>query len=537
MNSISRWASLPCVLIAFLSADIFAATYTVDSVSELRQRLENAQNGDVIRVDGNGGNNGVYTYSSSKYNIYSLDGVINISTNYLLRDVSNVTIKALNSSNKPILRGTSYENGYVFYGQNVNGLTLENIEFERGYKGVIVDRSNNVTMDRIKVSEIGQEGVHIRDGSDYFVLRYSEVTNTGLQRADRGEAVYLCNDRKQWNPAYQPSPVEEDKLQNCDFAYIHDNVIGPNIGNNGVDVKEGTVGAYIENNTFLLSWTRSELLNYRPAEHPDTVVHLKGTEGVATGNTFNYANAPSSLVRSISVDMQLDDDPVLALVHGFENWATRNTIINASSDVYAFKANSDGGATYGCNSGAPDSAPSSNGTDRRYTEASGSACNPPAPPTTSSSGGGSNNDGGSNGGGSTSSAPSAGTNNIRIRNANNNRCLQANGSNNGDLVISSRCDSGSDQSLDVQSHSTSPYLKLKFDSNSLNLDAGNAPNNRDAHMWRSSNHANRRLQLNSTGEYFMIKSVTSGKCLRGQWNTARWNTCSTSDIKQQWYVD
>ncbi len=131
----------------------------------------------------------------------------------------------------------------------------------------------------------------------------------------------------------------------------------------------------------------------------------------------------------------------------------------------------------------------------------------------------------------------AGTNNIRIRNANNDRCLQANGSNNGDLVISSGCDNGADQKLDVLAHSSTPYLKLRFDSNTLNLDAGNAADNQDVKMWRNSNHLNRRLEFIPNGQYFMIKSVTSNKCVQGNWNDARWQTCSTSDIKQQWYTN
>ncbi|MBF7073742.1 hypothetical protein ISG33_10070 [Glaciecola sp. MH2013] len=382
-----------------------AATYVVDTVAELRQRLENAQNGDVIKIDGNGGNSGVYTYTGSTYNLFTLDGWINTAPMFLINDVSNVTIEALNPSVKPTLKGKGLNNNYVFYGQEVNGITIRNIKFTNSRKGVIIDRSNNIRFDNNDIFDIGEEAFHLRDGSDNAVISNNRIYNTGLIRANRGEAIYICNDRKKWNIFYQPSPVESDYRQNCDFAHIFGNTVGPNVGNNGVDVKEGTVGVYVENNTFNLAWTRSELLS--SSNPPDVVVHLKGTQGVAHNNTFNFANAPSSLTRAVSVDAQLDDDPSLALIHGYNNWAVNNTVLNANANVYVFRAKSDGGAKYGCNTGAPDRVPSAR-PERVYEELAGTACTPPNAPTAGGGDSGGSGSDGSGGSGSGSGGSSGG---------------------------------------------------------------------------------------------------------------------------------
>ena len=201
------------------------ATYTVDTVTELKTRLENASNGDIIRIDGNGGNNGVYTYSGSTYSIYTTDGWTNLAPMFLIRDAANVTIEALNAAKKPILKGKDYTDKYVFYGQKVPGLTIKNIKFTEARKGVVIDRSNNITFENNEIFEIGEEGFHLRDGSDNAIIRNNHIHDTGLVKVDRGEAIYICNDRKMWNPYYQPNPVEENYQQNCDNAHIYNNTI------------------------------------------------------------------------------------------------------------------------------------------------------------------------------------------------------------------------------------------------------------------------------------------------------------------------
>lgn len=530
---------------ALCPALAFSATYTVNTVAELKTRLENANNGDIIKIDGNGGSGGVYTYTGNTYSIYTTDGWTNLAPMFLINNVSNVTIQALDASKKPILQGKSRDDKYVFYGQKVSGITIKNIKFTKARKGVVIDRSDNITFEGNEIYEIGEEGFHLRDGSDNAVIKNNVIRDTGLVKVDRGEAIYICNDRKMWNPYYQPNPVEENYQQNCDNAHIYGNTIGPNVGNNGVDVKEGTVGVYIENNVFKLAWTRSELTGSNSGDHPNVAVHFKGSEGVATGNTFDFNNAPASLYRAISVDRQLDDDPGLTLVHGYDNWAVNNTIKNAGSGVYAFHALSDGGATFGCNSGANDKAPSPK-PDRVYVSVSGSGCTPPNAPTaggpppssssSSSSSSGSTSSSSSSGGstsssGGSSSSPAIGNNNLKFVNKATNECLQG-GSSNSSTVLMRPCDGGSDQSIDISN--VSGYARIDFDNADQSLDAGPKSNGDAVRTYRQSTHNNRRLQFISVGSYFQIKSVTNGLCVEATASDTDWRTCNTSDNNQLW---
>ncbi len=380
-NNLLNKATL--TLLLALPAHAISATYTVDTVNKLKNRLETAKDGDVIKVDGNGGKAGVYTYNGTTYSIYTTDGHTNVAAMFLLNNAKNVTIEALNPNKKPVLRGKDYTDKYAFYAQKADGLTIRNIRFSHARKGVVIDRTSDLTFEKNTISEVGEEAFHLRDGSDNALIRSNHIHDTGLVKVERGEAIYICNDRKMWNSYYQPAELEENYLQNCDFAHITGNTLGPNIGNNSVDVKEGTVGVYINNNTINLGWTRAELKNSNATDHPDVSIHLKGTEAVVTNNTFNFKGAPASLFRVISVDQQLDKDPALKATHGYNNWAVNNTIKNANNGQYAFHASSRGGAYVGCNMGALDKlAKPKSGRD--YIKVTGSNCEAPKPPTTKS---------------------------------------------------------------------------------------------------------------------------------------------------------
>ena len=370
-------------------------TVTVSNYTELRAALAGATNGRIIKL-----NAGTYAPPNAPTQFMTLDGSVNTSPMFLLHDVSNVTIQAAatnpTSAQKPLLKAPSRTGNYVFYGQRVDGLTLKNLRIQNADKGVVIDRSNNVTVDGVEIFNTGTEALHFRDGSDYAEVMNSSIAHAGMERADRGEGLYLCNDRKMWNSYYQPTPKEEDRAQNCDHAKIHNNTFGPNIGAEPIDIKEGTVGIRIYNNHFIMKMDDAGLLATPVLNLPKYAIHMKGTEAIVDNNTFDFTGAVSTLQAAISVDQQLDDDPSLIYIHGYYNWAVNNKVTGNNSSHRVFKAVSDGGATFGCNtiagSGLVDEVPSKNTAPaRRYIPVSGANCVAPALP----------------GGGTTSSAASS----------------------------------------------------------------------------------------------------------------------------------
>jgi hypothetical protein len=380
----ARGLNLLAAALFLLPSLAFGDTVTVSNYSELRDALAGATNGRVIKL-----NAGTYAPPDAPTQFMTLDGSVNTSPMFLLHDVSNVTIQAAatnpTSAQKPLLKAPSRTGNYVIYGQRVDGLTLKNLRIQNADKGVVIDRSNNVKVDGVEIFNTGTEGLHFRDGSDYAEVMNSAIAHTGMERADRGEGLYLCNDRKMWNSYYQPTPKEEDRRQNCDHAKIHHNTFGPNIGAEPIDIKEGTVGIRIYNNHFIMKMDDAGLLATPVLNLPKYAIHMKGTEAVVDNNTFDFTGAVSTLQAAISVDQQLDDDPALAFIHGYYNWAVNNKVTGNNTSQRVFKAASNGGATYGCNTiaggGLVDEVPSKNTPPaRRYIAVSGANCVPPAVP-------------------------------------------------------------------------------------------------------------------------------------------------------------
>src|SRR5262249_43816436 len=92
----------------------------------------------------------------------------------------------------------------------------------------------------LSVSDLGQEGIHFRTGSSDNVLESSEVTNTGTKDPGFGEGVYIGTSKTQWSGG--PDPSDRNQILN--------NVIGPGVRAECLDIKEGTTGGKISGNHF-----------------------------------------------------------------------------------------------------------------------------------------------------------------------------------------------------------------------------------------------------------------------------------------------
>ena len=55
----------------------------------------------------------------------------------------------------------------------------------------MVDRSNFVTIELLQISEIGDEAIHLRQGSSDNVVRGNVIRATGLRNDKFGEGIYV----------------------------------------------------------------------------------------------------------------------------------------------------------------------------------------------------------------------------------------------------------------------------------------------------------------------------------------------------------
>ncbi|WP_406370981.1 right-handed parallel beta-helix repeat-containing protein [Streptomyces sp. NBC_00647] len=152
------------------------------------------------------------------------------------------------------------------YGLHLNGAsywTVQGITVTGGQKGIMIDSAKGVVVDRVTVHGLDMEGVHFRNSSTDGVISNSTIYDTGNDGRGMGEGVYVGT-----------AGGTSDK---SDRVQITGNTIGPDVGGENVDIKEGTTGARITGNTFDGSGLTG-------ANYDDSWVDVKGNDVLVENN-------------------------------------------------------------------------------------------------------------------------------------------------------------------------------------------------------------------------------------------------------------
>ncbi|MFJ1591288.1 right-handed parallel beta-helix repeat-containing protein [Kitasatospora albolonga] len=152
------------------------------------------------------------------------------------------------------------------YGLHLNGAsywTVHGVTIRGGQKGIMADAANGVVIDSVTVHDLAMEGVHFRKSSRDGVLKNSRIRDTGKNGRGMGEGVYVG--------------TANDLTDRSDNAQILNNTIGPGVGGENIDIKEGTTGARIIGNTFDGSGLTG-------ANYDDSWVDVKGNDVLVEGN-------------------------------------------------------------------------------------------------------------------------------------------------------------------------------------------------------------------------------------------------------------
>ncbi|MFF4043342.1 nitrous oxide reductase family maturation protein NosD [Streptomyces sp. NPDC001816] len=153
------------------------------------------------------------------------------------------------------------------YGLHLNGAsywTVSGLTVTGGQKGIMIDSAKGVVVDGVTVHGLDMEGVHFRNSSTDGVIRNSRIYDTGNDGRGMGEGVYVGT-----------ANTLSDK---SDRIQILNNTIGPHVGGENVDIKEGTTGAQIVGNTFDGSGLTG-------ANYDDSWVDVKGDNVLVQDNT------------------------------------------------------------------------------------------------------------------------------------------------------------------------------------------------------------------------------------------------------------
>ncbi|MFG1807382.1 right-handed parallel beta-helix repeat-containing protein [Streptomyces sp. NPDC049040] len=140
----------------------------------------------------------------------------------------------------------------------IKGLTLTGAQ-----KGIMIDASDHVAVDSVEVHHMTMEGIHFRTSSSYGVVRNSYIHDTGTSRNGMGEGIYVGSANTLGDTS--------------DHVLITGNTIGPDVGGENIDIKEGTTGGVISGNTFDGSGLTG-------ANYDDSWVDIKGNGYTVSGN-------------------------------------------------------------------------------------------------------------------------------------------------------------------------------------------------------------------------------------------------------------
>lgn len=181
------------------------------------------------------------------------------------------------------------------------------------------DNANYGTIRNCKIYGIGMEGLHLRDGSSNNLVDGCTLINIGIDRPDMGEGVYVGSARGTNQFSYD-----------CNYNTIENCTLGPNIGAEHFDIKEGTVGTVIRNN--IMHGTGISGGNYA-----DSFIDLKGNDAVVTGN-IGYREGNKIIVDAVQLHNQVDD-------WGNNNEVSNNTFYLDDDTAYVINATGAPGAT------------------------------------------------------------------------------------------------------------------------------------------------------------------------------------------------
>lgn len=204
-----------------------------DTVSEIHAAFNSASPGDKIVISAG-------TYTGSDDDSGSSKAYFYISAS----GTKDNPIWVVNESDSEVvLQGDDNTSDYVLY---ITGdyIAVENITFKTGNQGIILDNSNYSLIDSVEVYDIGQEAIHVRDGSSYTIIKDSNIHDTGLKNVKYGEGVYVGSDNGKW------TDNGGSYIKECDYVQILNNTIGPNVTAEHIDIKEGSSYTYIFGNTF-----------------------------------------------------------------------------------------------------------------------------------------------------------------------------------------------------------------------------------------------------------------------------------------------
>ncbi|MEV4222105.1 right-handed parallel beta-helix repeat-containing protein [Nonomuraea sp. NPDC049725] len=174
--------------------------------------------------------------------------------------------------------GNGWDSGYGLWLYGAPHWKLTGFTVKDSKKGIVLDDSRHVTIDGVHVHHIEEEAVHFRRSSSDGVVKNSRIDNTGSVKPGYGEAVYIGSANSNWSCHGNSGGVDRS-----DRVQVLDNVLGPGVTAEHVDVKEGTHDGVIRGNTF-------DGRGLSGQNSADSWIDVKGIGYLIEGNTGTFSS-------------------------------------------------------------------------------------------------------------------------------------------------------------------------------------------------------------------------------------------------------
>ncbi|WP_246157418.1 right-handed parallel beta-helix repeat-containing protein [Catellatospora sichuanensis] len=255
------------------------ATVTVGDASALAAALARARPGDSIRL-----NDGVY------------EGRFAVTTPGTAAKPVHLCGGA-----GAVLDGGGTGHGYALHLHGADHWRLTGFTVRNAQKGVMFDGTSHAVLTGLTVEHVGDEAIHLRAFSSDNVVQHSTVRATGLRKAQFGEGVYVGTAAGNWCDVTGCEPDRSDR------NIIRGNRISA-VTAEPVDVKEGTTGGTVEDNTFDGAAMTGSFA--------DSWVDVKGNGWLIRGNTGRHSRGDGFQTHRVA-----------------DGWGDRNVFTRNTADV------------------------------------------------------------------------------------------------------------------------------------------------------------------------------------------------------------
>jgi parallel beta-helix repeat protein len=177
----------------------------------------------------------------------------------------------LYGSRRAVLDGQNMQEGYGLH-LTANYWTLFGFTIRNASKGLMADEASHNLIHSLELYKIGDEALHLRRFSSYNRIEKVWIHDVGQVNPIIGEGIYIGSAVSNW-PTYT-----DNQPDRSDYNVVIGNVLGPGLTAEGIDIKEGTQGGTVHNNSFM---TDDQLL-------VDSWVDVKGNHYTVTRNLGLY---------------------------------------------------------------------------------------------------------------------------------------------------------------------------------------------------------------------------------------------------------